>query len=115
MRGRIRDLFGETFETVVAPGNGVVRTLSPKRVVYLGSIVYRGWLDDATSEVRACRGDKRSGLPSTGDPRRSVFWMIGLRLVGVGGTGPRTSTIVPVLPVSTLAQTEHLPCWYAVV
>lgn len=44
--GRVRDLFGDTLEPIVAPGNGVIRTLFPKRVVHSGSIVYRGWLDD---------------------------------------------------------------------
>jgi predicted deacylase len=43
--GRVKNIYGDILEEVVAPGAGVVRTLFPKRVVFPGSLVYRGWLD----------------------------------------------------------------------
>lgn len=40
----IKNIEGEVVEELVAPADGVVRVLFPKRVVSTGSIVYRGWV-----------------------------------------------------------------------
>jgi uncharacterized protein len=40
----IKNLEGDVVEELVAPADGVVRVLFPKRVVGTGSIVYRGWV-----------------------------------------------------------------------
>lgn len=40
----IKNLEGEVVEELLAPADGVVRVLFPKRVVSTGSIVYRGWV-----------------------------------------------------------------------
>jgi predicted deacylase len=40
----IKNLEGDVVEELIAPADGVVRVLFPKRVVNSGSIVYRGWV-----------------------------------------------------------------------
>jgi predicted deacylase len=40
----IKNLEGEVVEELLAPADGIVRVLFPKRVVSTGSIVYRGWV-----------------------------------------------------------------------
>lgn len=40
----IKNLEGAVIEELLAPADGVVRVLFPKRVVSTGSIVYRGWV-----------------------------------------------------------------------
>jgi predicted deacylase len=43
----IKNLEGDVVEELLAPADGVVRVLFPKRVVSTGSIVYRGWVTAA--------------------------------------------------------------------
>jgi predicted deacylase len=42
----IKNFEGDVVEELIAPADGVVRVLFPKRVVSTGSIVYRGWVTD---------------------------------------------------------------------
>jgi len=43
----IKNIEGDVVEELLAPADGVVRVLFPKRVVNTGSIVYRGWVTAA--------------------------------------------------------------------
>jgi predicted deacylase len=45
--GQIKTLEGDVLEEIRCPVDGVIRTLFPKRVVHVGSTVYRGWINDA--------------------------------------------------------------------
>ena len=43
----IKNIEGDVVEELVAPADGIVRVLFPRRVVGTGSIVYRGWVTAA--------------------------------------------------------------------
>jgi predicted deacylase len=45
--GRVKNLEGDVVEEIRCPHDGVIRTLFPKRVIHAGSIVYRGWINEA--------------------------------------------------------------------
>jgi predicted deacylase len=44
----IKNIEGDVVEELMAPADGVVRVLFPRRVVGTGSIVYRGWVTSAS-------------------------------------------------------------------
>jgi predicted deacylase len=45
--GEIKNFEGDVVEELIAPADGIVRVLFPRRVVSGGSIVYRGWVTES--------------------------------------------------------------------